>query len=369
MRQHRLERGPASIGYACQQHILLRREMNPGAEQPHDPSHRGPEPHILGIEDPSVLDEQPVERAAFPLILPPQVIVHVAHPHGRRRRQCAAQPLLHLRAEPVEAPIVQQILEARVPAVAAVAVVALHRQYRLGDLDHVFRCGKPQRIGESRVGDLLAVGHPQPPTDQHVESGNAVPVGDRQETQIVAVDVGAVVVRKRYRRLELARQIALAVDRIGLGRRRPGRDRLAVEPDLVVGARAGEQVLGDAAGHLEHLIAQPAGERRRAAHHVALHVAAGAERRDERVVQLADRSLQVALHHAVKLVVLSRRDPQRAVAVAARQLVEHEVLPGGEDAARDLAADHEGVVGLEAGIAALAARVAVVLLVDAVELE
>src|SRR2546430_16272917 len=60
------------------------------------------------------------ERAAFPLILPPQVIVHVAHPHGRRRRQCAAQPLLHLRAEPVEAPIVQQILEARVPAGAAV---------------------------------------------------------------------------------------------------------------------------------------------------------------------------------------------------------------------------------------------------------
>src|SRR5439155_433986 len=100
---------------------------------------------------------------------------HVADPHGGRRRQCAAQPLLHLRAEPVEAPIVQQILEARVPAVAAVAVVALHRQHRLGDLDHVFRCGKPQRIGESRVGDLLAVGHPQPPTDQHVESGNAVP--------------------------------------------------------------------------------------------------------------------------------------------------------------------------------------------------
>src|SRR5207249_238651 len=49
--------------------------------------------------------------------------------------------------------------------------------------------------------------------------------------------------------------------------------------------------------------------------------------------------------------------------------VEREVLPGGEDAARNLAADHEGVLGLEAGVAALAARVAVVLLIDAVELE
>src|SRR2546430_11558560 len=58
------------------------------------------------------------------------------------------------------------------------------------------------------------------------------------------------------------------------------------------------------------------------------------------------------------------RDPQRAVAVPTRQLVEREVLRGGEDAARNLAADHEGVLGLEAGVAALAARVAVVLLID-----
>src|SRR5207302_3354451 len=98
----------------------------------------------------------------------------------------------------------------------------------------------------------------------------------------------------------------------------------------------------------------------RAAHHTARHVAAGAERRDESVVQLTDGGLQVALHHAVKLVVLSRGDPQRAVAVPTRQLVEREILPGGEDAARNLAADHEGVVGLEPGIAPLAASVTVV---------
>src|SRR5256885_17177882 len=87
------------------------------------------------------------------------------------------------------------------------------------------------------------------------------------------------------------------------------------------------------------------------------------------VVQLTDGGLQVALHHTVKLVVLSRGDPQRAVAVPTCQLVEDEILPGGEDAARDLAADHEGVVGLEPGVPALAARGTVIPRAEAVELE
>src|SRR2546426_6920324 len=45
------------------------------------------------------------------------------------------------------------------------------------------------------------------------------------------VHVAAIIVRKRERELELARQVLRAVDRVGL--RRAARHRLAVEPDLV----------------------------------------------------------------------------------------------------------------------------------------
>ncbi len=252
-------------------------------------------------------------------------------------------------------------------AVAAVAVIALQGDHSLRDGDHVLRGSKPQGVGESGVGDFLAVGHAEPPAHQHVEPRDRVPVGNHHKPQIVAVDVGAVVVRKCDRRLELPGEIALAVDR--LGRRCALGDLIAVEPDLVVGPGPRQQARRDVAGHGERLIAQSTGQRRRAAHHVALHVAAGAERRDQRVVQGADGGFQVALHYAVKLVVLSRGDPQRAVAVPSRQLVECQVLLGGDDAARDLAADHESVGGVQAGIAPLPARVPVVLLVNAVELE
>src|SRR5439155_18596632 len=70
-------------------------------------------------------------------------------------------------------------------------------------------------------------------------------------------------------------------------------------------------------------------------------VAARTQRGDEHVVHGADRRLEIALEHAVELVPLASRDSQRAVAVAVRQLVDHEVLLTGEHTARDLAADHE----------------------------
>jgi hypothetical protein len=67
--------------------------------------------------------------------------------------------------------------------------------------------------------------------------------------------------------------------------------------------------------------------------------------------------------HAVKLDALPRRDPQRVVAVARREVVERDPLGRRHHAARDAAADHhlEFLGGF--------AEVAVVLLVDAVKLD
>ncbi len=71
----------------------------------------------------------------------------------------------------------------------------------------------------------------------------------------------------------------------------------------------------------------------------------------------------------MELVPLARRDTQRAIAVAVRQLVDHEVLLAGEHAARDLAADHELVTRLAVRAPPLTTLVAILLLVGPVELE
>ena len=71
----------------------------------------------------------------------------------------------------------------------------------------------------------------------------------------------------------------------------------------------------------------------------------------------------------MELVALARRDAQRAVAVAVRQLVDGEVLLAGEHATRQLAANHELVRRLAVGAAPLAALVSILLLVGPVELE
>jgi hypothetical protein len=94
-------------------------------------------------------------------------------------------------------------------------------------------------------------------------------------------------------------------------------------------------------GNSQDLFSQAAPQRSGARDHVADHVTACAQCGHQHVVHGADRRFEIALEHAVELVPLARGDTERAVAVAVRQVVDHEVLLSGERTARDLAANHE----------------------------
>ena len=63
-----------------------------------------------------------------------------------------------------------------------------------------------------RVG--IAVRHAHAAADEHVVADDAVILDDGQQTEILAVHVDAVVFRQGQARLELARQVNLAVDRL-----------------------------------------------------------------------------------------------------------------------------------------------------------
>jgi len=96
---------------------------------------------------------------------------------------------------------------------------------------------------------------------------------------------------------------------------------------------------------------------------VAVHVAAGGKGGGERFVDRLDQVADALLRDAVELERLARGDAQRAVGEAAGELIVHEVLRGGDDAAGLARAHHDGV------FLARLALVAVILLVDAVELD
>ena len=87
-------------------------------------------------------------------------------------------------------------------------------------------------------------------------------------------------------------------------------------------------------GHRAHHGMVRVAQRRRAAHHVALDVAAGGDGGEQRLIDAGDGGLELALDHAVELEALAGRDPQRAVAVRVGDPLEREVLLAGDLAGR-----------------------------------
>jgi len=127
-----------------------------------------------------------------------------------------------------------RVLEACVPAVAAIAVVALRCNDRRGNRKQRLRAQKSSNLGEPRIGRRIAVGRAESAAERQVETGERTLLGDCDEPEVVGVYVDVVRRRHRDRRLELARQVRGSVHGLGLGR---AVELCAVEPDLVVGAR------------------------------------------------------------------------------------------------------------------------------------
>ena len=250
--------------------------------------------------------------------------------------------------------------------VAPVAVIPEDRSHQAHGLDGVLGRHEAERLGQPGRGIALVVGHAEAAAHEQVESLEPALPHDGEQAHVLRPDVHAVVGRKPDRGLELPREILVPVERLLLlGRDLP----LALEPDLVVGVRGRTQLerqrLGDAADGDVVGVAQRSG----AAHHVPLHVAAGGDGREQRVVDAGDGGLEVTLEHAVELEALPRGDAQGAVGMLVGEPLEREILLAGHGTGRDRHPDHEGVRLLQPRRFQRPPGVAVVLLVGAVELE
>ncbi len=105
----------------------------------------------------------------------------------------------------------------------------------------------------------------------------------------------------------------------------------------------------------------------RGAAHVAIYITAGSEGIQQSVVDALHRRAQIPFQHTMQLDGLTGRQTQLAVAVVCGNLLQGEPLGWRADAGGHPSANHEAVVRLQFLFGALNARLAIVLLIDAVE--
>ena len=320
------------------------------------------------IEQPAVLDEQRQMTAAVGGLAPAVAVAG----RGELERLCRFNDNLRAAhdfgAEEIEPAVLDSVFQPCVLAVQAVAPVSLHGDHGLGNRHGVFGRAKAHQVGGARVGVLLAVGHSHPAANGHIPPCHAAfVVEDCDEAEIMREHVDIVGGRHRHHDLEFARQVGLAVDRLHHVVLTAG-DALAVEPDFAVGRCLRRQVIRDLARQFQRGRMGRALLGVGAAHHVAVDVAAGRNRIQQRRIDFLQRRFQVRFDDAVQLYRLPRGQPHGVVAVVARHLVEREPLRRRQHAAGNAHADHEGEGLLHLLSGALGPQVAVVLQIHAVEL-
>lgn len=195
--------------------------------------------------------------------------------------------------------------------------------------------------------------------DVNVVALNLAAIVDCNEAQVVGQHVDAVVFRQADPNFEFTRQIVGSVNRFF--------DRLKVrdvflmagflvtEPKVKVGVRSRAQVLRDLIGQRLHFTVNGlAVERSWAAHHVAIHIAAGGQRGEFDPIDFADRLAEVSFQDAVKLETLPSRNPQCAVAEAIAQIEFGQELRGRHFSPGNARTNHHAVGLRFAGAAAIA---------------
>ena len=246
---------------------------------------RGAELHGLGVEDAAGGDRHAEPEPAVALRVPAEQLGHAERGHRAGRLEGLAVMALGLGADEREAAIVDEVFQPGAATVGAAAMVALDADHRLGDRDQAVGRHEAERGREARVGVGAVVREAEAAAHQHVVAEQGVAVPDLQQAEIVGVQVDRVVRGNRDPDLELPGQVHGTVERLLLVE---AGDRLLVQKDLVVGAALRQQLGGEHARVLAQAGVLHVGDRCRRGHQVAHHVAARAERGEQRVVDGGD---------------------------------------------------------------------------------
>ena len=126
-------------------------------------------------------------------------------------------------------------------ATDTISKVTLGGEDGLGHGENLLWQNEPQGVCQAREGRRIVMRGTHATTCHNVETGQSIIAGNGNKSQVIGIDVDIVAWRDRNCSLELAGQISIAIQRLGFATR----DRLAVQPDLVIGT-----------GFRQHMFAQ-----------------------------------------------------------------------------------------------------------------
>ena len=365
LRQERFDARLLFGGDAADDEILIGGEAEVAGVDFGDFAQSGFGREVVGVAQAAVLDEERVVPASVGAFGPTIAIAGAGEFEGAGFAEFPAEAGFEFGFEPVDTAVLDGVFEAGVFAVGAVAEIALDGDDGLRDLDDFFAREVADDIGQAGIRLGIAVRHAEAAADGEVVADEFFVLADGDEAEVLGVDIDVVAGRDGEACFEFARQIRFAVERFFFG---IGGDFFAVEPDFVVGAGAGGEVGVDGTSVIEHGGVQGGLPRVRVGHDVAVHVAAGRDAVQDGIIDPLHGRLEDVLGDEVELEGLAGGEFEGVAAVAVGQRVDLEPLFRRADAAGDADADHEDEGFFEPGLFAFDALVAVVLLVDAVEL-
>ncbi len=353
--QRLVDRRAALRRDVAEQDVLARQQDRIAAEARDHLAQGGAQALARAVGDAPARHRQAEIEEPVALRVPAEMIDHGEARHGARVFQPLAEIGLELGLRPFLAALGDEVFEPRMLAVGAVAVIAVQADDGGGGGEKIVGRDEGDRRGQARKGFRLVVRHAEPAAEGEIIALEHAVLEPRDDRKIVGQNVDRIVLRHGEPDLELARQIGGAVERVLLDTG----NLLAIEPDLVIGARRRQQVPRQAARIVVEPLMDRVADRRRHRRDIAHDVAAGGQGRDQRVVDRRDRLLEFGFDDAVELDGLPRGDAQRAVAVAVGDGVEREILRGAQPAAGQPRAHHQ-LMDLVAPDDLLAAAAAVV---------
>ncbi len=319
---------------------------------------------MFAVGDPAREHMEAEEPATVVLLVPAELVALVLEFKGSCRLKFESGALGEFLAEPVYAAFCDNVFEPGMLAVGAVAEVAMDLEDGFGGLDEAVFGDIAHDIAEPGIGFGVVVAHAEPAAGEEVVTDELAVFLNGDVAKAVGEDVRVVQRGDGEGDLKLSGEVSFAIERIHeIGVWILGGYVGVLEPDFMVGPGDREKRIVDVLGVGQHLIREGGGGGGGGGHDVAVDVSAGGERGGQHLVHALDQGPQSAFDYAVELEALARGDPERVIAVEVRELVESEVLVWGDHTAGQTAPDHENP--LLSGFA----KVAVVLLVDAVKLQ
>mmetsp|Transcript_7621 Transcript_7621/g.12659 ORF Transcript_7621/g.12659 Transcript_7621/m.12659 type:complete len:363 (+) Transcript_7621:601-1689(+) len=190
----------------------------------------------------AVLDVLSVKELSVALVPPAHPVVVLPVLDWSPWRNWLAKVTLHQLAEVVNSKSVNQVLHTSIGTHVTVTVITLGSQNGLHNLHNVFLGDVSHVVGSTSKRVLLVVGTTQTSTNHQVESLEFTGfVANDNDTNVVGVHVKRVVSRNSDTNLELARQVAVSVDRLNRVRKNDTTSRIVQHSfiDIVVRNFAG----------------------------------------------------------------------------------------------------------------------------------